>query len=261
MHLAQHHFQVQSKYFESSIQFALSHLFFASHGLVEYELDVEALRNGTVSLIHARGVMPDGLTFHIPDSDPTPDPLDIGNLFSPVQDSHLVLLTIPVYQRQGPNYAAQNDGDGGSARYLTQTALVFDETTGRDEKPVSIGRKNFRLSLDHAVGDGVVSLPLARVRRDGTGRFIYDPDYVPPCLQIGASEHVMDLLRRLIEMLDAKSDATARGEGRQVGHKPSGEYAGHEVASFWLLHAIHSSLAPLRHHLLVRRSRPEQLYL
>jgi type VI secretion system protein ImpJ len=97
------------------------------------------------------------------------------------------------------------------------------------------------------------------VRRDGTGRFIYDPEYVPPCLQIGASEHLMDLLRRLIEMLDAKSDATARA--RRVDHKSPGEYVGHEVASFWLLHAIHSSLAPLRHHLLVRRSRPEQLYL
>ena len=58
MHLAQHHFQAQSRYFEDSIQFAISHLFFKPYGLIAYHLDAEALRNGIVSLIHARGVMP-----------------------------------------------------------------------------------------------------------------------------------------------------------------------------------------------------------
>ena len=33
MHLAQHHFQAQSRYFEDAIQFALSSLFFAPYGL------------------------------------------------------------------------------------------------------------------------------------------------------------------------------------------------------------------------------------
>ena len=172
MHLAQHHFQVQSRYFEESIQFALSHLFFASYGLAGYELDAAALRNGTVSLIHARGVMPDGLAFHIPDSDPAPDPLDIGPLFSPVHDSHRVLLTIPAHQRRGPNFALPNNGENAAVRYVAETALVLDETTGRDEKPISLGRKNFRLTLDDAIDDGMVSLPIARVRRDGTGHFI-----------------------------------------------------------------------------------------
>jgi type VI secretion system protein ImpJ len=258
MHLAQHHLQAQSRYFESAIQFALSHLFFSAYGLAGLELDAEALRNGTVSLIHARGVMPDGLPFHIPEGDPVPDPLDIRELFSPTHDSHLVLLAIPPYRRDGSNYALERNGSRTTQRYVAETALVPDETTGRDAKPVKLGRKNLRLLLDAEADDGAVALPLARVRRDGTGRFVYDPEYIPPCLQIGASERIMHLLRRTVEILDAKS--AALGAQRQGRAKSIADYASNEVASFWLLHTINSSLAPLRHHLLARRARPEELY-
>src|SRR5688500_17716350 len=56
MHLAQHHFQAQGRYFEELTEYALSSLFFQPYGLVRCELDGEALLNGTVSLTHARGI-------------------------------------------------------------------------------------------------------------------------------------------------------------------------------------------------------------
>jgi len=54
MYLGPHHFQVQSRYFEDSIQFAASALQFETYGFVGFGLDAEALRNGTLSLLHAR---------------------------------------------------------------------------------------------------------------------------------------------------------------------------------------------------------------
>lgn len=258
MHLAQHHFQAQSRYFESAINFALSQLFFKSYGVAGCELDAEALRNGTVALIHARGVMPDGLPFHFPDSDSLPAPLEIRDRFSPTQESHLLLLTIPSYRPGHSNCALQAEGDREPLRYLAESSRMLDETTGRDEKAVEVGRKNFQLMLDAEGHEDLVSLPLARVRRDGTGHFIYDPGYIPPCLQIGASARLLELLRRLIEILEAKANALAME--RRERHKSLADYAAHEVASFWLSHAIHSSLTPLRHHLTTKRSRPVQLY-
>ena len=200
MHLAQHHFQAQSRYFEDAIQFALSSLFFAPYGLAGCELDIEAIRNDTVSLVHARGVLPDGLPFDIPASDAAPDPIDVRELFSPTSESHLVLLTIPPYQPDRPNFASNGESNG--ARYRAESAPVLDDTTGRDERPVSLGRKNFRLALDVEATDGLVSLPIARVRRDGSGHFMYDPEYIPPCVQVGASDRLMYILQRLIEILD-----------------------------------------------------------
>jgi len=249
MHLAQHHFQLQSRYFEDSLHFAVTHLFYQPHGLIGMELDAEALRNGTVSVVHARGVMPDGLAFHCPDGDPLPAPLEIRELFSPTQDSHLVYLTIPPYESGQGN-------EGTDRRYTLTSEFVRDEATGRDEREVQFGRKNLRLSLEPGA---LVALPLARVRRDGAGHFIYDPDYVPPCLQIAASPRLTGLVTRLVEMLDAKSESML--QDRRAERKGVAEYASHEVANFWLAHTIHSSLAPLRYHRDTRGSHPEQLYL
>ena len=258
MHLAQHHFQLQSQYFEDSLAFALAQLFYSPYGLAGCELDAEALRNGTVSVAHARGVMPDGLAFHFPDADPPPLARQIRDHFSPTQDSHVVLLAVPPYRAGAANCALETRDDGVRARYLAVTSPVRDDTTGRDERPVSVGRKNFRLVLDAEPRDDLVVLPLARVRRDGAGQFIYDPEFIPPLLQIGASGALMDLLRRLVEILVAKGEALV-GERRREGKGPA-EYAAREVANFWLAHAIHSALVPLRHHLEAKRSRPESVY-
>lgn len=258
MHLAQHHFQMQGRYFEDSLRFALDHLFYRPYGYAGMELDAEALRNGTVSVVHARGVLEDGLAFNIPEGDPAPTPLEIRQLFSPTQDSHLVHLTIPPYRPGQPNCAVEGDLERGSRRFLAETTFVRDETTGRDEQEVSLGKKNFRLVLD-PIPEGVVSLPLARIKRDGTGNFVYDPTYVPPCIQIGASTQLMALVARMVEMLDAKSDSML--QDRRADRKGVAEYATHEVASFWLAHTIHASLGPLRYHRDTRAAHPEQLYV
>src|SRR5690606_23505723 len=97
MHLAQHHFQTQGRYFEDLTAFTLSSLFYRAYGFAGLELDAEALLNGTVAVTHARGVMPDGTPFHFPD-EPAPAPLDVRERFSPTADAHRVLLAIPEYR-------------------------------------------------------------------------------------------------------------------------------------------------------------------
>jgi type VI secretion system protein ImpJ len=256
MHLSQHHFQAQTRYFEDVGTFAVSQLFFAPYGLAELEMNADALLNGTVVLTHARGLMGDGLAFAIPD-DPPPAPLPIGELFSPTQDAHVVHLAIPPYRVDGANCAAGGNG-AGAERYFPAPHALIDEATGRDEKPVSFAAKGFRLLLDSQLEEELVTLPIARVRRDGAGHFVYDPDYVPPVLRIGASPALLRLLGRLVEILESKAD-TLRLE-RESGHGSLADYASREVASFWLSHAIHAALGPLRHHLEHRSSHPEALF-
>ena len=48
MHLAQHHFQAQSRFFEDTVQFALTSQFFKPYGIVASELDADALMNDSV---------------------------------------------------------------------------------------------------------------------------------------------------------------------------------------------------------------------
>jgi type VI secretion system protein ImpJ len=256
MHLAQHHFQAQARWFEGLTALTLSQLFFKPYGVAGCELDGEALLNGTVALRHARGIMPDGLPFRFPD-DPPPEPLAIADLFSPVQESHRVLLSIPCEHPGRASVAdAGANGATAGARWLRETRPLADEAGGGDARPVAVGRKNFRLELDGAErgeGEAWVSMPIARVRRDGAGHFVYDAGYVPPCLQIGASERLLHMAARLTEMLDAKADALRAGS--------AGLAAGpDEAAGLWLAHALHSSRAPLHHLHQARGAHPEQLF-
>jgi type VI secretion system protein ImpJ len=64
------------------------------------------------------------------------------------------------------------------------------------------------------------------------------------------------VLRRIIEILEEKSATLA-----QPGGTGARGFSQQELAKFWLLHSVNSSLAPLRHLYFAKRSHPEELYL
>lgn len=258
MHLGPHHFQAQSRYFEDSIYFATSSLWFEPYGLAGVELDADALKNGTVSLINARGIFPDGLPFDMPEADPLPAPRNITELFPPTRDTLTVLLAIPPLNPEGMN-CALTDGDGSAMRFIAEVRTFHDENTGRDEKPVRLGRKNVRLLLDTEPAENHLAMPVARIMRDGAGHFMPDPRFIPPVVEISASDRLMTLVRRLIEILEDKS-ASLTG-ARKSGGKSLAEFSTREIANFWMLHTVNSSLAPLRHLCFSKRGHPEELYV
>jgi len=259
MHLAQHHFQSQSRYFEESIRFALGELYFKPFGLAASALDSDALLNGTVAVTHARGIMPDGTPFQFPEEDEPPEPLEIGSVFLPTDHEQTVLLVLPAFKEGGVNCSTEPMPEH---RYVAVTLARPDETTGLGEKPVTLGRKNFRLLLSSQLGEeeepASITLPLARVKRDGSGRFVYDPEFIGPTLQIGGNPRIMDILGQLVQLLERKAETLS------LDRDPRGDtlaqYGGRELASYWLSHAVHSGIAPLRHLLNKRRTHPEELY-
>src|SRR5689334_21671909 len=117
MHLAQHHFQTQSRYFEDTFRFALAQLYYKPYGVTATELDSHAIANGVVSLVHAQGVMPDGLAFYMPDADPIPDARDVRAVFSPTHDSHLVMLAVPAFVQGGANCQQPRSPNGHAPRF------------------------------------------------------------------------------------------------------------------------------------------------
>jgi type VI secretion system protein ImpJ len=256
MYLGPHHFQAQSRYFEDSIQFATNSLWFSGYGLAGLELDAEALHNGTVSLIHARGIMNDGLPFHLPESDALPEPRPIAELFPPMRDGVVVMLAIPPRKPNGYNCSLENGAP--DARYVAESRVLHDENSGADERPVRLGRKNLRLQFDTEAAGDLLTLPLARVVRDGTGHFAYDAAFVPPLLQISAGPRLMSMLHGLIEILNDKSESIGQ---RAAGSKGLAEFSTREIANFWFLHAVNSALPPLRHLLMAKRGHPEELFL
>ena len=252
MYLGPHQFQAQNRYFEESLLFASASLNFRPYGLTGCVFNADALRNGTVAAIHLRGLFADGLPFLMPECDPLPTPREIAGLFPPTSESLTIRLAIPVRKPSGINCALAEGG--ADTRYLADTRNFIDESTGNDERQVRVGRKRIRLLTDTESTEGLTSMPVARVIRDGAGHYVFDPDFIPPCLQVSASERLVAMLRQLAEILDQKSAAL-------VGSGPSGtDFTPRELAGFWLLHSVNSAAAVLRHLLIAKRGHPEEVF-
>jgi type VI secretion system protein ImpJ len=239
------------------MHFALSSVLHGIYGLLDVELDHDALWNGTVSLVRASGVMPDGLTFDLGESDPLPAPREVSALLDPAGEGTILHLAIPSYRASHANARLDGEAPAEARRYLATTVSLYDETTGVDERPIQVGLRNLVLVGDSELGDDHVSLPLARVRADGSGHFVYDPLFMPPVLRVGASRRAMAILEGLIEILEAKGEALRR---QLPAADTMSEKAGHELTALWLTHAIYSGLGPLRHHAQFGRAHPRDVY-
>ena len=254
--LSPQHFQTQDRFLEDLLEFQLSTLAFCPWGFRSLEIDREALAGGTFALASAAGIFPDGLLFDMPGADPTPAPKGLEGAFAPEQEHLDVYLAIPEYRYGGHNVsAAQRDRD---TRYRAEELLRRDETTGRSERPIQVARKNFRIAFEGESVDGSSVLRVARLTRSAGGDYLLDTQFIPPLIDISASDYVMAIARRLVEILSSKSSQLA-GMRRQKNQSLA-DFGIADVASFWLLYTINSFLPAFRHVYETRRGHPVILY-
>src|SRR5206468_6237540 len=130
---------------------------------------------------------------------------------------------------------AQRDRD---SRYSAEELLRRDETTGSSERPIQVARKNVRIAFEGESTDGSSVLRIARLTRSASGDYQLDAQFIPPIIDITASDYVMAIARRLVEILSSRSSQLA-GTRRQKNQSLA-DFGIADVASFWLLYTINS---------------------
>jgi type VI secretion system protein ImpJ len=143
-------------------------------------------------------------------------------------------------------------------RYLAEVALVRDENSGLSEKPIQIAQKNFRLLVEGESRQGVTALRIARVNRTPAGNLHLDQRFVPPLLDISASDYLVSICRRLVEILSAKSSLLA-GLRRQKNQSLA-DFTASDIANFWLLYTVNTHFPLFRHIFETCKGHPEQLF-
>lgn len=265
MFLTPHHFQQQDRYLHSqmwSYARAIQHL---SHGFSQLQIDEDALAVGDFLVIKAAGVFPDGLSFAMPDIDEPPPGRalgalfgDDGGIFDTQQGAQGVYLAIPS-ARTGVRVAS-DEGlvDGVATRYRTATIAIRDENAVGNEQELQLARKNVRILLEGESLEGYSVLKIAEVMRDSTGRVVLNQDYVPPVLSIRAAPRLELVIRRVQEVLTARSHELAA----QRRDRGSGlvDYAMSESANFSLLAVINTFIPALRHYYHQTGVHPEAVY-
>lgn len=253
--LSPQHLQAQDRFIENTLRFQMEALTFQPWGFHQLQIDQQALAGGALAIASACGIFPDGLMFDIPNSDAAPPVIQLTDCFQPDSNELDVYLTIPSHRDRGLNVSiAAREYD---TRYLAETALLRDENSGLAEKPVQVARKNFRLHAGEAQ-EGVSALRVATVTRTTAGTMQISQRFVPPLLDITASEYLLSIARRLVEILAAKS--TLLSGNRRQRNLSLADFGTADIANFWLLYTINSSFPILQHIFETRRGHPEHLY-
>lgn len=254
--LTPQHLQTRDRFLESVLQFGLEALNFCPWGFQELRIDQEALAAGNFALTRCMGIFPDGLPFDIPDSDPAPAPKPLAPYFEAEQTKADVYVAIPHHRERGLNVSiSERNAD---TRYVSQVVDLRDENTGSSVKPVQLARKNIRFLVEGESREGCAYLRAARIKRTAAGSLQQDPQFIPPLLNIAASDFLIGITRRLVEILAAKSSILAGG--RRQRSAGLSDFTAADIAGFWLLYTVNSHLPVLRHFFETGRAHPEKLY-
>jgi type VI secretion system protein ImpJ len=254
--LSPQHLQTQDRFLENALRFQLESLSYQPWGFSELQINQEALAAGNFSITRASGIFPDGLVFDLPDSDAAPHSVPLAEQFDPDQQEIGIHLGIPNHRDRGLNVSmSAREFD---TRYRAEMAMLRDENSGLSEKPVQVARKNLRLLVGDRDYGGMSTMRCATVRRTPAGTFQVDPKFVPPLLDFTANDHLVSIVRRLIEILAAKSSLLA-GTRRQK-NLTLADFGTADIANFWLLYTINTTLPVLQHIFDTRHGHPEGVY-
>ncbi|SEK09460.1 type VI secretion protein, VC_A0114 family [Achromobacter sp. NFACC18-2] len=115
------HFQQHARVAEHHVNQRVNGVSEHLYGFSELELNQEYLSFGKIAIVRARGVMPDGSVFDIPNDQPPPVPLPITDASAVNQT---VYLTLPL--RSDGVLEVQWPDTYANARYVTRSEEVRD---------------------------------------------------------------------------------------------------------------------------------------
>lgn len=259
MLLTPHHFQQWDNYHEDLLNSRVRSILPFEYGVLDLQINLEAIANGNFQITNFRGVLPDGLMINVPDAEAVPSLRQVGDHFHPEKETLGVHLAIPAKKIGEANFQTNGSAASSNIRFLQEAATAKDETTGTNEQPLALAKSNLRIIFDDELRDGFTSVKIAELKRTATGGLQISNEYIPPILNISASNWLANMLRQTVEILITKSGSL--GEQRRQRNASLADFTTSEIAVFWLLHTVNSSVPAMAHFFHSPLVHPENLYL
>ena len=205
--LQPHHLQTMQRYFLQRFGLERRLGWPYPYGVAESRLSVDALENMLVKFDKLQAVLPSGLVVSVPENADLPT-LDIKEAFESGQESFTIYLGAPLWFAERSNVIAGRSEDDWRVKRLYRTAEVErpDENSGENVQPVVVRRINARLLLKGDDLSDMETIPLLRISHavgEEVGLPRQDPKYIPPCLTLGGSPALRDLVRDLANQVEA----------------------------------------------------------
>ncbi len=250
------HFQQQDRYHESRLQTAAAALHPYAWGVARLQVDHGALANDLLRLQELVVIFPDGEQYAAPTSDTLPEAIMLSEI-PLTQQTITYYAALPLLKEYGGNFNAAEQATT-AARYTQVNIETPDLFTQGAPAELSYLKKSVRLVSELEPRNSLVSFPLLRLRRASSGGFELDPNFIPPCITIRSAPLLTQLLRHLMDALQAKINALY-GHHREPS-KNVIEFRSGDISSFWLLHTASAGYASLSHYLNNPQLSPERLF-
>ncbi len=229
-----------------------------AYGFTRLRVDEGALAAGTLSLLEAGGVLPDGTCFAAPDLSSPPPARPCADLLGPDRDRLRVFLGVTGPQYGRPAASADGAVDGRATRYRLRPCTVRDDLEGGEERELQVQELQLRLLFADDDRGGCSCLPLGTVARSAEGGLTLDRTDIPPCLTLAASDALADCLRRVVQLVAAREAEMAEQRRQRVaGHV---EYSVSEITSVLTQQAVNGHLPVLLQYQREPTCHPFDLY-
>ncbi|CAN5379986.1 type VI secretion system baseplate subunit TssK [soil metagenome] len=257
--LGPEHLQQLDLYHESNAREAARLASGFPWGLHAFEIDHDALELGQLHALRLKVTFPDGETFDSAGPDRLPHARNLNELVPAGKSEVLVFAALPPLDPRAGNYRMGEAEGGRPRRYYREFEDVADMTNGNLGTQLAVARRNVSLMVEGEALDDFQTCPIAKLRRDSSGVLRLARDHVAPSVALGSSEMVVNILRRLHDMLLAKSHALS--EQRRERSNQLVEFGAADVSLFWLLHTVNTAWPQVRHLLQNPALHPERAYL
>ncbi len=258
MFLTPHHFQQWEEYQEETLGFRLKSLIPFGWGLTELEINVEGLANGHFSLLKCSGLFPGGTVFNIPGADEGVPARLLKEVLDPSTNTLDVFLVLPVKNSASRNLSEDSGDPSRTTRYRKDSINVVDLNTGENERELLVARNNLNLLFSGEPIGNYDFIQIARLKQEGDGTVILDGTYIPPCIHVSCSPTLMNMIRRLSEVLHAKSSSLCEERSQRTTGRV--DFSSSDLGNFWLLHTVNSFIPILDHYNRSPQIHPETLF-
>jgi type VI secretion system protein ImpJ len=246
------HFQQQQRYFEYVTDERLTSVNSYLYGVSQLELNPEYLGFGRIAIQRAKGVMPDGTVFNIPQEDVLPNALEVidGSLAN-----QIVYLALSL--RSDSITEVTQSSSSASSRFVAHRHEVRDiHSEQGDFSTIDVSPVQMRLMFEKEDRSAYSSVAIAKIlEKRPDGSVVLDPNFIPCHYNVLG----VPFLHRFIGEMAGMMRERAKNIAVRIGSPSQGGVA--DVSDFMLLQALNRMQPVLQHLSQLKGLHPEQLYL
>lgn len=210
MFIYPHNFQQQELYYESLLSNYHSLQPYYNFGITELEIDQACLKLNKILIKKCTGIFPNGIMFNIAPSDTIPIVIDVPSHYV----NKFVYLGLPLQ-----NQYSLEDQSGKKNRYIryygAEEEVVDMNANSGEKKMIILGKLNVNLFLEEEYLEPIILLPIAKILDANNGINI-DKAYIPPCLQVTASDCLISFINSIRGLLNSYLNSNASFIGEET---------------------------------------------